>query len=185
MICVGVDPGYANFGVAAVERVGNVLTLLHWAHVETKPKNTDEVRERAIWDSLATPIRKYHPAVLGMENQLQVNVASRMRAQKGKGEGKSTGGFNANNDHVTEVVGLTKGCCLAYGVRRALFQPSQIKSAVCGTSKGVDKKQMIEAVRRLFPVQLGAGVRLSEHEADAIAAAVLACRVEAIGMVTR
>ncbi len=179
--CIGTDPGFANFGVGVVERVGNTLTLHHWAHVKTKPKSTDAERERAIWDSLSGPIRKYHPVALGMENQLQVNVASRMRAKKGK----STGGFNSNNDHVTEVVGITKGCCFAYGVRYVLFQPAKIKSAVCGSAKGVDKQQVIDAVRMLFPVQLGAGVKLSEHEADAIATAVLMCRVESMGIVER
>jgi Holliday junction resolvasome RuvABC endonuclease subunit len=46
---------------------------------------------------------------------------------------------------------------------------------------GGDKQQMITAIKALFPELQVPSVKLSEHEADAIAMAILALRVDLVG----
>lgn len=167
-----------------VDRTGNQLRLLHRALITTKPAEKgqpDNERKSVIWSAIAAPILKFHPVVIGIENQAAVSAAARVWASKPKGT-KGASGYNANNDGVLEVVGLAQGCSLAYGVRYTMLLAQSVKRAVLGKGGGTgDKKQMIAAIKAIFPELNEPGVKLSEHEADAIAMAILALRVHLTG----
>lgn len=189
VIAGGFDPGLAKSAVAIVGREGSRLSLLHRALITTKPDQPDMARFRTIWAALSEPIRKYHPTVIGIEDQSGVSVAARMqgkRAAEARSKGnKAPGGagFNSNNDGVLSVVGLAKGAAIAYGTRYKMLHPQTIKIAVLGKGGRSGKKaDMIAAVKALFPELRMPGVKLSEHEADAIAMAILALRVDAVGV---
>lgn len=182
----GYDPGSAKSALGVVERDGNRLKLLHRALIITKPDQPDNVRKKIIWSAVSGPILKYHPTVLGIEDQSQIAAAARGRAnaeaKSGRKGGKGARGFNIHNDKVLEVVGLVQGCAFAYGVRYKMLVAQAIKRAVLGAGGGSgEKSQMIAAIRAIFPELNEPGVKLSEHEADAIAMAILALRVDLIG----
>lgn len=183
---IGTDPGYAKSAFGVVRKEGNRLYLLDRGLITTKPDQPESVRTKIIWSAISAPIRKHHPIVIGIEDQSQVSAAARVRAKFGTKKGgdptKGAAGYNVNNDHVLEVVGLIRGCALAYGVPYKMLNAQSIKRAVLGKGGGSgDKKQMIAAIKAIFPELAMPGVKLSEHEADAIAMAILALRVDAIG----
>ena len=183
---MGFDPGIAKSAVGVVERSGNQLRLLHRALIATKAPDSgqpDNSRKKIIWTAIAAPILKFHPVVIGIENQAAVSAAARVWANKPKKTGtKGALGYSANNDGVLEVVGMAQGCAFAYGVRYKMLLAQSIKRAVLGKGGGSgDKKQMIAAIKAIFPELNEPGVKLSEHEADAIAMAILALRVDLIG----
>ena len=78
-IAVGVDPGFARFGVAVVERVGGRVKLLKALCVKTK-KGTQKIksglrvssddlgRHSAIYDGFVDVVRGYHVTCVGVEN---------------------------------------------------------------------------------------------------------------------
>ena len=188
VIAGGFDPGLAKSAVAIVGREGNRLSLLHRALIVTKPDQPDIVRIKTILSALSGPILKYHPIVLGIEDQSGVSVAARMQGKRAaeahaKGQKAPGGaGYNSNNDGVLGVVGLAKCAALVYGSRYKMLHPQTIKIAVLGKGGRSGKKaDMIAAVRALFPELQVPGVKLSEHEADAIAMAILALRVDLVG----
>lgn len=187
-IGMGTDPGYAKAAFGVVRNEGNRLTLLDRGLITTKPDQPEAVRTKLIWSPIAEAIRKWHPSMLGIEDQAQVSAAARGRMAANKFGKKANGaaGYNASNDHVLEVVGLLRGCAIAYGVRYKMLNAQSIKRAVLGKGGGGgDKKQMITAIKAMFPELQLPGVKLSEHEADAIAMAILAMRVDLVGEVVR
>jgi Holliday junction resolvasome RuvABC endonuclease subunit len=187
---MGFDPGYAKAACAVVERDGNRLILRHRELITTKSDQPELVRLTTIWKAVSAPLREFRPLLLGIEDQAGVSAASRGQAKRAmlaasKGVKLKVGmGFNASNDGVTGVVGLVKGCALAYGIRYKMLHPQTVKLAVLGKGgRSGGKKDMIAAVRALFPELRDPKVKLSEHEADAIAMAILALRVDLSGEV--
>jgi Holliday junction resolvasome RuvABC endonuclease subunit len=179
----GFDPGTAKSAIGLVERDGNRLKLLHRALIITKPDQPDNVRKRIIWSAISGPVLKYHPTVLGIEDQSQIAAAARGRANNDAKKGtKGARGFNIHNDKVLEVVGLVQGVAFAYGVRYKMLGAQSVKVGVLGKGgRSGDKKQMIAAIKVIFPELNEPGVKLSEHEADALAIAILALRVDLTG----
>jgi len=177
----GYDPGFAAGGVAVVEKDGNRYALLHHAKVVTKPKQTEQERTSIVWHALSVPIRKFHPAALGIEDQTGVSTAARVQGRR-QAEAIARGskvpkmiGFSANNDKTIGVSWLARGVAIAYGCEWEMFQPKAIKKAMMGFGgSNADKDQITAMVKIMFPEL--AGVNLSEHEGDAIAIAVLMCR---------
>ena len=180
---MGFDPGFASSAFGVVKREGNRLYLLDRALIKTKPDAPDAVRTTAIFRAVQAPILKFHPTVIGIEDQIQVAAAAQMRAKAPHKKGdKGAYGFNIGNFDVIAIVGVIQGCALAYGVRYKMLNSQAIKRAVLGKGGGSgDKSQMIAAIKAIFPELNEPGVKLSEHEADALAIAILALRVDLIG----
>lgn len=185
---MGFDPGFGHSAIGVVERVGDRYNLLHRQHIATKPKQSQMERERMIWDALSGGLRAWKPLALGIEDQAGINAGARgalmAAAKSGKPLKKGGLGFNAGNDNVTGAVFIAKSACMAYGVQYELFNLKTIKIAVCGKGSGnAGKSDMIAAIRRIFPEL--ADVKLTEHEADALAIAIHMCRVLSVGVTVR
>jgi Holliday junction resolvasome RuvABC endonuclease subunit len=183
----GYDPGFRNSAIAVVQREGNGFSLLERKRIVTKPKQTQKESERAIYTALSATLRAWCPMALGIEDQAGVTAGARgalmAAAKSGKPLKRGSLGFNAGNDNVTGAVFMAKTTCLSLGVDYELFNLKTIKIAVCGKGSGnAGKEQVIAAVRLLFP---DLGEDLSEHEADAIAAAVHMLRVLERGVTIR
>lgn len=194
MICGGYDPGFRHSAFGVVERVGAGYKLIHRQHIVTKPnpklskEQAQKESEGIIWGALSGGLRAFRPMALGIEDQAGISAGARgalmAAAKSGKPLKKGGLGFNAGNDNVTGAVFLAKAACMAYGVGYELFNLKTVKIAVCGKGGGnAGKDEVIAAVVRLFPEL--AGVKLSEHEADAIAIAVHMLRVLELGVITR
>jgi Holliday junction resolvasome RuvABC endonuclease subunit len=188
VLCV--DPGLAHVGWAFVRRFGpggsGKLDLIDSGHIPTEPDEELDRRLRKIWRVLACAVRDYRPAIVGVENQRNANIAARMNARQ-IAEAQRNGtaipkamGFGANNDAVFEVVGLVKALTWAKPERSLLlYLPQQAKIAVLGKGNGsADKKQVRQAVRHYFPGYEQLQQReLDLNEADAIAGAIYVERV--------
>lgn len=188
MRAMGFDPGWRFSALAVVERAGRGFELLHRQIIKTKPKQSQQECERVFFDALSGGLRAWKPMGLGIEDQSGVSAGARgalmAAARSGKPLKKGGLGFNAGNDNVTGSVFIAKTACMAYGVRYELFNLKTIKIAVCGKGGGnAEKADVIAAVKSLFPEI--ADVKISEHEADAIAIAVHMIRVLELGVMVR
>lgn len=184
----GYDPGFRESAFAVVERAGSGIALVHRDRIRTKPKQSQQEREKVIFSAISGGLRAWRPTALGIEDQAGISAGARgalmAAAKSGKPLKKGGLGFNAGNDNVTGAVFLAKAACMAYGVSYELFNLKTVKIAVCGKGgANAGKDEVIAAVVRLFPELVG--VKLSEHEADAIAIAVHMLRVLEVGVVTR
>lgn len=177
----GSDPGFATGAWAIVKKDGTQYSLLDYDEVATKPKQPMQDRVDAHILALSAPIRRYHPQLFGIEDQSGVSTAARVQQRRAAesiargGKPKGGLGFNANNDKTIGVSWLVMAVARVYGCPFEMFQPKAIKSSIIGKGgSNADKSQMIAMVKMLFPEI--ANEKLTEHEADAIATAVLACR---------
>ena len=158
MKALGIDPGLAKLGFSLVERADRRPCVLWARSLSTSPKASLPDRLRSIWDSTSSILRAEHPDVVCIEDQAGVAVRMRLSAEK-------RDGWQASNARVDEVVGLLKGCCLAYGVPYLLIAPQSAKIALLGRgSRSAKKSEIIRVASLLLP-----GVRLDEHAADAVA----------------
>lgn len=170
---LGVDPGlrYCGFGILA--RVGGKLSHRDSGHIDTPTDWPLERRQRMIWRELDRQIRLHKPDLIAYEDQSGVSAAAR-ESQKRQLEAAQRGTtikawhFNADNDAVTEVVGIVKGLSFHYGIPLHPVQPRSAKVVVLGKGHGsASKDDVRRAVRIIFKL-----ANLSEHAADAIAMAV-------------
>src|SRR5690349_14305632 len=112
-IALGSDPGVSACGLGVLAMNGQQLELCDAITVRTEGDNITE-REREIYQQATALIRRWHPLVFGIENQLGVAAAARANQNRkaaaiAKGTlSPSAMGFNADNDKVIEVVGVLK-----------------------------------------------------------------------------
>lgn len=142
MIIVGVDPGFSNFGVSAVEYSGHASPMkirclyadvfrTKKQKVEGRPERDFERRALIISGEFHRVLKEYKPDVLAMERLSPVR----------------------NSVTMTQL-GMAWGLCLglAYGLRIPVFGfgPKEIKVAACRNHRA-SKKQVITRVKAIFP----------------------------------
>lgn len=183
-VAMGGDPGVSSVGLGVIGRSGSSLEYLDSTTVH--PKGVDlTAKEREIYQAATAFIRKYHPLVFGIEDQLGVAAAARANQNRkaaaiAKGMiGPEAMGFNASNDGVIEVVGVLKAAAFAYNVPIVLMQPRSISLGILGPGHGRDDKRDVKKLVKERLCLLIPGlrdVRISLHATDAIAAGVVAER---------
>lgn len=183
-VALGGDPGVSSVGLGVIGRSGSSFEYLDSATVH--PKGADlTAKEREIYQVTTALIRKYHPLVFGIEDQLGVAAAARVNQNRkaaavAKGLiGPEVMGFNASNDGVIEVVGVLKAAAFAYGVPIVMMQPRSISLGILGPGHAkTDKQDIKKLVKDRLCLMMPAlhNVRISLHATDAIAAGVVAER---------
>jgi crossover junction endodeoxyribonuclease RuvC len=147
--CVlGVDPGVANLGLAAVARDGRHPTLL-WADTVTTGADAPEAhRLMALVLAVRAAIATHHPASVAVER-----VA-----------------FNRNQVSALTVARATGAIMVAAaeaGLTVDEYSPTEVKSAVTGAGNA-DKRQVRDALERVH------GFRDLPRKPDAVDAAAVA-----------
>jgi crossover junction endodeoxyribonuclease RuvC len=148
--CVlGVDPGVARCGVAAVDRRGR-RTEVRWAGtVRTSPASSDAERLRALANAMREAIQRFEPDSVAIEQ-----VA-----------------WNRNHVSALQVARAT-GVIMAVAAEAGLvvgeYAPSEVKSAVTGSGNAT-KEQVAEALFRVHGLR---SVPAEPDAADAVAVAL-------------
>lgn len=127
--------------------------------VVTAPGQPLSARLKQIWKRLSWVLRTHRPLALCIEDQRQAQV------QQSK-----TDRFTADTSSVNQVVGLAKGCCLAYGVPYVEVSPARAKIALLGPGTGRVGKAPVKARAQLITGRK----RLRKDAADAVALAFAA-----------
>jgi len=149
MIVLGIDPGMAETGFGVVAADGGRLRAVAHGGVATSARETPERRLCELQAAVAALVREHAPASAALED-LYIGANPRTILSVGQARG------------------AILAACGSAGVAVAGYAPAEIKSAVCGFGRA-DKGQ----VKRMVSAILGlADARLSEHAADALAAAV-------------
>lgn len=170
---LGIDPGLRFLGFGVVRRLGGRLSLIDYGQRETDTEHSLERRQRQIWHDLDRLIRYHDPDVIAYEDQAGVAAAAR-ESQKRQLEAARRGRtiksfhFSADNDGVTEVVGMIKGLAFHYGIPLRKYQPRTVKVTVLGRGNAsADKAHIQQAIARIFGLR-----EIKEHAADAVSIAV-------------
>ena len=149
MVILGVDPGTASTGYGIVTAEGSRLRPVACGCVRTDAGTPLEERLAAIARAIDALIAEHAPTALAVE-----------------------GVYVGGNPRNALAVGQARGAVLAAagmrGVAVAEYAVSEIKTAVCGYGRA-DKRQVQTMVAAVLGMDAPPA---SEHEADALAAAV-------------
>jgi crossover junction endodeoxyribonuclease RuvC len=149
MVILGVDPGTASTGYGVVAAEGSRLRSVAFGCVRTKAGTPLEQRLAAIARAIDALIAEHAPDAVAVE-----------------------GVYVGANPRNALAIGQARGAVLAAagvrGVPVAEYAVSEIKTAVCGYGRA-DKQQVQRMVGAVLGMDEAPG---SEHEADALAAAV-------------
>jgi crossover junction endodeoxyribonuclease RuvC len=147
--CVlGIDPGVAKLGLAAVARDGRRPSLVWAETVSTRPDEPEAQRLRTVAEAVRAAIARHHPISVAVER-----VA-----------------FNRNQVSALTVARAT-GAVMVVAAEAGLlveeYSPTQVKSAVTGAGNA-DKRQVRDALERIH------GFRDLPSQPDAVDAAAIA-----------
>jgi crossover junction endodeoxyribonuclease RuvC len=146
---VGIDPGTAACGYGIVHESGGRLRAIGHGWWQTRAGERPELRLKTIFDGVAGLIAEHAPDAVALEESF-VGVDARTALSVGQARG------------VVLVAAALAGLeCTEYA-------PSRVKQSVCGYGRA-EKAQVARMVRAIL--SLDADLR-SEHEADALAAAI-------------
>ena len=146
MIIIGVDPGYAHCGIAAVQKRGDEYSVLATVSAGLGPKRDEGDRITAIADAMLKMVKRFPVAAVGFER----NFFGRNKSSAFK---------------VAQVVGVLKYICHKYDKKFYEFLPQDVKSSVGAEDK--EKETIAVAVKEIV------GQRFSTtHETDAVAVAL-------------
>jgi crossover junction endodeoxyribonuclease RuvC len=153
MRVLGIDPGYDRLGIAIVERVEGVETLVHSACIETD--KTQELSDRLFFlgEELEQILTTYTPDVVGVETIF----------------------FNKNQKTaigVAQARGIILFLAKKHGCIVREFGPQEIKVAVTGYGKS-DKHAVISMTKRLLK-NVPEGKLDDEYDAIAVGVTCLA-----------
>ena len=148
--CVlGVDPGVARCGVAAVVRRDRRTDLTWAGTIHTARDATDAERLRTIANGMRDAIARFAPASVAIErvawNRNQVSALQ-----------------------VARATGVLMAVSAEAGLEVQEYSPSEVKSAVTGAGNAT-KEQVADALRRLHGLR---NVPSEPDAADAVAVAV-------------
>ena len=130
IVCLGVDPGIANTGIAVVESAGHKYHLLFSCLVKTSPKDCTGERLSIICGAVKGIIADYSPQGLAVESVYHNrNVSSSI----------STG----------KVIGSCELLAFNAGIPCELLTPQEVKKA-SGFGGSADKKMLLCVASRLF-----------------------------------
>jgi len=148
-IVLGVDPGVARLGLAALARRGRTTTLLWADTVRTGPGTEEPDRLLALVRSVRAAIATHDPGVVALER-----VAFNRNAVSALGVARATGAIL--------VVAAESGLGVAE------YSPTEVKSAVTGMGHA-DKAQILWALERVHGLR---GLPAQPDAADAAAVAL-------------
>lgn len=153
MIIVGVDPGIANCGISAVEKLkepkdGKQYQVLEAKRVGKGPRRPEGERLDCIADAFCRVLDNHKVVAVGIEKIFfSRNKSSALK--------------------IAEVIGIIKYLCYINGKTFYEFTPNDVKAAFGVTSK--DKDELADAVTketgRIFDGD-------TDHESDATAVAI-------------
>lgn len=171
-IVVGVDPGFAALGLAAVDITPGVERIIEASVIRTE-KSHRKLDVRASDDN----VRRATELSAGM-----CVFCSRFRPIALACEAQSW----PRNAGSSAKVGIAWGVVAAVGYRFGIpivqVSPQQLKHAVVG-KKTASKDEVIEAIERRFPaVSWPTPTSIIEHAADAVAAVIACSDSQAIRM---
>ena len=148
--CVlGVDPGVASCGLAAVTRSGSRVRVL-WSDTVRTPSGLEEaLRLRALWEALREAIAAHRPEALAIEQVMW-------------GQNKTSA------IAVARATGVVMLAAADSGVAVEEYAPLEVKMAVTGLGNA-DKRRVREALIRAHRVE---GVPEQADAVDAVAVAL-------------
>lgn len=152
MVILGIDPGTATTGYGVIKKLpGGKFELLDFGVIKTDKHFSDAERLQTLADDLIELIRKYKPAVAGVEKL-----------------------FFQSNQKTVMSVSQSRGVILLQLINQKIpikeFTPLQVKSTICGNGQA-DKQQIQFMIKQTFKL---ARVPKPDDAADAVAIALCA-----------
>jgi len=155
MLILGIDPGTATTGYGLVESNGNGATkVISWGLIETDKNGFKENRLETIYKEVLIILKANKPDLFAMEKI-----------------------FFATNAKTAIAVGQAQGVLLLAASRAKVkvveYAPGTIKKVVSGNGRS-DKKQMQQALRKIFGASIRSKAKKKTHfdnAADALAVA--------------
>jgi crossover junction endodeoxyribonuclease RuvC len=156
-VALGVDPGVAATGIAAVRQEGNGHEVLWWATVRTPPALAEPSRLREVYRAIRAAIAEQRPGSLAVE-----------RVMWGRNVGSAMS--------VARATGVVLLAAAEAGLPVEEYAPLEVKMAVTGVGNAskVDVRRSLERALRVAPVPQEA------NAADAVAVAV--CHLQQAGL---
>ena len=149
MKILGIDPGTATTGWAIIEKTGDNLLPLAYAHISASKDNSDDERILEVSDDLARIIQKHKPTEAAIESL-----------------------FFFKNQKTVIQVAQSRGAILLTlkqnRVRVSSYTPLQVKQALTGYGRA-EKKQMQLMVKNILHLK---SLPKPDDVADALAIAV-------------
>lgn len=163
MIVIGIDPGLADVGIAAIQTHQRGCTLLYVGSLKTSTKRSLDLRLSDIAKELGRIRRRHTPELIVVEEQAGVIVAK-----------TRTGETNAASLQALVTVGMT--CAEAQQCRATWAQlPARtIKKFMTGDAnadKTMVRRAILSAPSRFDLSKLPKTQTWNEHKTDAVATA--------------
>ena len=148
-VVLGVDPGVASVGLAAVGRDRGITSVLWSGTVRTSVRRPEADRLRAVSDAVGTAIRAHRPSAVALE-----------RVMWGRNRTSALS--------VARATGVIMLAAAEAGLPVEEYAPLEVKMATTGIGNA-DKEQVRTALMRALRVR---GVPRQADAADAVAVAV-------------
>jgi len=164
MVILGIDPGFASLGLAAVGVTADTERIIELAVIRTE-KSASKLEVRASSDNVrrACELTKALSRFIDRHNPLAIAAESQSWPRNAGSSAK-----------IGIAWGVVAAVATWYGLAIVQASPQRLKQVVCG-SKSATKEDVIAAIEKRFPgVQWPAPKGVIEHAADA-AGAVIAC----------
>lgn len=173
---VGVDPGFANVGLAIVDvfPVGG-MAVVDTKLVTTKPDKKHHSDEQRRLELIEDAFREFIDGQEVLVCAIEAPSAGLMPGRKNAATGKKGWSVNPTTVRQTSLVwGGVHGICRDRGIHCVRVELGEIKRSLTG-KKGASKKDVIEAVKGKFPTYSGfPTTKKAEHVADAVGAVIVA-----------
>lgn len=152
MIILGIDPGTATTGYALIKKQkNNSFEIIDFGVIKTHKNKTDSERLFELQKDLQKIIKKFKPAIAGVEKlYFETNVKTAMAVSQARGVVLLALEQNRINLHE--------------------FTPLQVKSTICGYGKA-EKQQVQLMVQKTFNLK---SLPKPDDAADALAIALCA-----------
>ncbi len=148
-VVLGIDPGIATTGYGVIKAESTRYRYVAHGTIETEVGLSSGMRLSVIYDGIVEVVRRYHPAVAGVESlYFARNITSAFP--------------------VAQARGVLMLALFQEGVETREYPPQEIKQAISGSGKA-PKAQVQELVRVLLGLS---EVPHPDHAADALAAAI-------------
>jgi crossover junction endodeoxyribonuclease RuvC len=148
-VVLGIDPGFASVGLAAVGRRSGETAVLWSETLRTPSRDPEAVRLRAVSDAVRTAIRTHRPNAVALE-----------RVMWGQNRTSALS--------VARATGVVMLAAAEAGLPVEEYAPLEVKMATTGIGNA-DKDQVRTALMRTLRVR---GVPRQSDAADAVAVAV-------------
>jgi len=169
---IGVDPGYATFGIACLTRGSEQRWSAPYVRLVTTPPSMPfHERLHVIYKALyEVPPEIFHVR----KSETVIACESQTGTQEGK---RRKGLTNVEALLVQQVVGMVRAYAYLYGTHFIEPTPAQVKKVLMGIKQTATKAQVQRAVRAIVN---GLPDDMSEHESDAVGTALAGARMAGV-----